>query len=260
MAEKICIDQLGRKVSIPDKPLRIVSLVPSITDFLHYLNFEKEVIGITKFCIHPNEWFKTKTRIGGTKSLNIEKILALNPDLIIGNKEENVENEIKALSNHFPVWMSDVNSFDDAIEMIKKLGNVLNRQNECKSLIHSINDSFQNLKNIGQQKSVLYFIWHNPDYLAGNFTFIDSILNTLGFVNDCKMNRYPDMNDISIDSPDYIFLSSEPFPFSSKHIEYFKDKFPTSKVVLVNGEMFSWYGSYMLKLPSYIENELINKL
>ena len=132
MAEKIFIDQLGRKVSIPDKPLRIVSLVPSITDFLHYLNFEKEVIGITKFCIHPNEWFNTKTRIGGTKSLNIEKISALNPDLIIGNKEENVENEINALSNHFPVWMSDVNSFDDAIEMIKKLGDVLNRQNECK--------------------------------------------------------------------------------------------------------------------------------
>ena len=95
-------------------------------------------------------------------------------------------------------------------------GNVLNRQDECKSLIHSIIDSFQNLGNIGQQKSVLYFIWHNPDYLAGSFTFIDSILNTLGFINHCKMNRYPDMNDISIDSPDYIFLSSEPFPFLNK--------------------------------------------
>ena len=124
MANKTFVDQLGREVFISGRPIRIISLVPSITDFLHHLNLDKEVVGITKFCIHPHVWFKSKTRVGGTKKLNLDKIKALQPDLIIGNKEENTEEEINILSNQFPVWMSDVNSFNDAMDMIEELGPV----------------------------------------------------------------------------------------------------------------------------------------
>lgn len=260
MANRTFVDQLGREVFISGKPIRIISLVPSITDFLHYLKLDKEVLGITKFCIHPNEWFKSKIRVGGTKKLNLDKIQALKPDLIIGNKEENTEEEINLLSNQFPVWMSDVNSFNDAIDMIKKLGDVLYRTNECRVLLDSIRNSFEGIRNIGQDKSVLYFIWHEPNYVAGNCTYIGSVINTLGFVNHCKMDRYPDFDDLSIDSPDYVFLSSEPFPFKGQHIDYFKNKFPESKIILVNGEMFSWYGSYMLKVPNYVNCDLMKLL
>jgi len=256
MAKRTCVDQLGREVFISGKPLRIISLVPSITDFLHHLKLDKEVVGITKFCVHPHSWFTSKTRVGGTKKLNLDVITALKPDLIIGNKEENTEEDISFLSNQFPVWMSDVNSFNDAIEMIEKLGDVLYRINECQVLLDSILNSFKGIKNIGRHKSVLYFIWHEPNYVAGKSTYIGSIINTLGFVNHCKMDRYPDFDDLSVDSPDYVFLSSEPFPFTSRHIDYFKNKFPESKIVLVNGEMFSWYGSYMLKVPFYVNDEL----
>ena len=82
-------DQLLRTIAISATPQRIVSTVPSQTELLHYLGLEKEVIGITKFCIHPSAWFRSKERIGGTKQLNIAKIKDLKPDLILANKEEN---------------------------------------------------------------------------------------------------------------------------------------------------------------------------
>src|SRR4051812_30672051 len=95
------VDQLGRTVSLAAKATRIVSIVPSQTELLYDLGLHEEVVGITKFCIHPVEWFRTKTRVGGTKKLDFEKIKSLNPDLIIGNKEENEQAQIKDLMNHY---------------------------------------------------------------------------------------------------------------------------------------------------------------
>ena len=131
MKTRTFIDQLNRNVRINSAPQKIVSLVPSLTEFLHYLGLEKEVVGITKFCIHPNSWFEQKERIGGTKRINIERIKAIQPDLVIGNKEENTKDDISALDGFAPVWMSDVNSFNDAIEMIQKLGLVLSKEKAC---------------------------------------------------------------------------------------------------------------------------------
>src|ERR1700741_3198050 len=107
------IDQTGRKISIPQIPQRIISLVPSQTELLFDLGLDKEVVGITKFCVHPPEWFQTKTRVGGTKQLKIDLIKQLQPDLIIANKEENVKEQIEELEKHFPVWISDVNNLED---------------------------------------------------------------------------------------------------------------------------------------------------
>src|SRR6188768_1955353 len=90
-------------------PQRIVSLVPSQTELLHGLGLEKETIGITRFCVHPENWFKTKTRVGGTKTININTIHELKPDLIIANKEENVKEQVELLALNYPVWLTDVN-------------------------------------------------------------------------------------------------------------------------------------------------------
>src|ERR1700722_20147309 len=100
-------DQMGRTISVEWPVKRIISLVPSQTELLYSLGLADEVIGITKFCVHPKEWFHSKTRVGGTKKLDFEKIAALKPDLIIGNKEENEEVQIKQLMQDYPVWMSD---------------------------------------------------------------------------------------------------------------------------------------------------------
>src|SRR5688500_11346244 len=99
------IDQLGRNITLKGEPSRIISLVPSQTELLFDLGLGEHVVGITKFCVHPKEWFRSKTRVGGTKKLDIEKIRSLNPDLIIGNKEENEKEQIEELIKEFPVWM-----------------------------------------------------------------------------------------------------------------------------------------------------------
>lgn len=121
-------DQLGRKIELNYIPKRIISVVPSQTELLHSLGMEEEVIGITKFCVHPQQWFRIKIRIGGTKQLDIGKIKNLQPDLIIANKEENTRDQIEKLAIHFPVWISDVNTLEDALSMIYSIGNMLDKK------------------------------------------------------------------------------------------------------------------------------------
>jgi ABC-type Fe3+-hydroxamate transport system substrate-binding protein len=90
-------DQLNRIIELASTPQRIVSLVPSQTELLFDLGMDETVVGITKFCVHPKEWHQSKTRVGGTKKVNIEKVISLKPDLIIANKEENLKSDIEAL-------------------------------------------------------------------------------------------------------------------------------------------------------------------
>src|SRR6185503_8492334 len=127
-------DQLGRTISLENPPRRIISLVPSQTELLHDLGLEEEVVGITKFCIHPTDWFRHKTRVGGTKDIRSDVILNLQPDLIIANKEENQSQQIEELSPHFPVWISDISTLSDALEMIRALGDLTDRSPQADSL------------------------------------------------------------------------------------------------------------------------------
>lgn len=249
---RVVTDQMNRTIRLEGIPCRIVSLVPSQTELLHDLGLSDEVVGITKFCIYPEEWFKSKNRVGGTKQVNIEKVKALQPDLIIGNKEENTIEDIAALEKIAPVWMSDIYTYEDALEMISLLGNVLGKENECAEIISEIDNEFKSLPAFNAKK-VLYFIWKDPDYLAGKSTFIDAMITKAGFDNLCKDERYPELKEQS-ENPDYIFLSSEPFPFKKDHEREFQARFPQAKIVFVDGELFSWYGSRMKRFPRYIVN------
>ena len=245
-------DQTSYQINLSGTPKRIVSLVPSQTELLYTLGLEDEVIGITKFCIHPNEWFKTKERVGGTKKLDIEKILSLQPDLILGNKEENTKEDIEALRKHAPVWLSDIYSFDDAIDMIDQVGIMTNTITKAQMLIHSIFIA-QNELVPTAPKRVAYLIWNEPLVLAGKNTFIDAMMTAAGFENILTTKRYPTLTDAQLKklNPQYIFLSSEPFPFTEKHSDDFQERFPDATIVLVDGELFSWYGSRLLKSFDY---------
>jgi len=251
MEKRTFVDQMGRNVEVPFPPKRIISLVPSQTELLHYFGLEDVVIGITKFCIYPDEWFRNKQRIGGTKQLKLDEILALKPDLIIGNKEENTKEDIDFLAQHVPVWMSDINTFKEAVDMINLIGQLTDKQQIAQELNTTIEQSFNQLGNIGKSRSVLYFIWDEPSFVVGKSTFIDSVLTKIGFVNACQKERYPALSDLEPLNPDFIFLSSEPFPFKEEHFLKFEELFPTSKIQFVDGESFSWYGSRMLEAPSY---------
>lgn len=247
---------MEREIFLPALPLRIVSLVPSQTELLHYLDLEDEVVGITKFCIHPKSWHEKKTRVGGTKALDISKIKSLQPDLIIGNKEENNQQDIEKLEKIAPVWMSDIYNLDDAFEMILSLGKILGKKQKAQKLVEMIQNQFDKLKPKSASKTALYFIWNNPEMLAGKHTFINEMMNRCGLINLAQGDRYPIAS--GEEKPDFILLSSEPFPFNETHVVTFQQKYPESKVICVDGEYFSWYGSRLKDAPTYF-NEMLAK-
>lgn len=237
-------------------PQRIVSLVPSQTELLFELGLGDRVVGITKFCVHPKEWFEGKKRVGGTKSVDFDKIRALNPDLIIGNKEENERSDIEALENEFPVWMSDIFDLSDAVEMIQKIGELTQTEAKATQISDKIIRefdalSFQIKDNKLEGKTVAYFIWKEPLFCVGSETFVNAMLESMGLRNFVTEPRYPEFDTASEGHPDIVFLSSEPYPFKEKHIEEFQAQFPKSKIMIVDGELFSWYGSRLQMAPKY---------
>lgn len=244
---------MNRTIALEKVPKRIVSIVPSQTELLFDLGLNEEVIGITKFCVHPQTWFRSKERVGGTKKLNIEKIRSLKPDLIIGNKEENSKEDIEKLEKIAPVWMSDIFDLKDAFEMISSIGHIVDKEKEALVLISQIEKNFENLEKFVDPKSVLYFIWKDPYLLAGKQTFIDDMIKRLGCENLCSESRYPELKKEGKLNPDFVFLSSEPYPFSEKHFPELKNIFPNSKIMIVDGEMFSWYGSRLKYAADYFK-------
>jgi ABC-type Fe3+-hydroxamate transport system substrate-binding protein len=253
---KFLTDQMGRQIQALSPPARIISLVPSQTELLFDLGLDEEIIGVTRFCIHPHEKTAHKTRIGGTKDFDIEKIKALKPDLIIGNKEENYEEGIYELQKHFPVWMSDIYCLDDAYQMMEAVGEITNKPEEAKAIISEIKSNFQSLRPALRPPplSCAYFIWRKPYMVAAPGTFIDHMLGVLGVKNAFNdMARYPavTMEQIEQHQPNFIFLSSEPYSFSERHISEFQNISPLSKIMIVDGELFSWYGSRLRYTAKY---------
>ena len=252
-------DQMNRTIRLESTPIRIVSLVPSQTELLFDLGLEKEVVGITKFCIHPNNWFRNKTRVGGTKNVNFEQIEKLKPDLIIANKEENTESEIKQLIKKYPVWISDIQNLEDALEMIFLIGRMTNTNANAKCIINDIQKRFDLLNPIHTKKTA-YFIWQNPMMSVNKSRFIHNMMSRCGFENIFATTNddYPEISEEQLQelNPEIILLSSEPYPFKEKHIEQFQEICPTAIIKLVDGEMFSWYGSRLQYAPKYFQNLL----
>lgn len=250
------VDHIGYTIEIESTPKRIVSLVPSQTELLYDLGLEEEVVGITKFCIHPNHWFRTKKRIGGTKNVHIDWVAELKPDLIIANKEENIQEQVDQLREIAPVWTSDISSLSDALRMIEDIGSLTNKINHAKQLIKTINSSFQSIQIPSKKLRVLYLIWRAPFMVAGGDTFIHDMLQYIGCINAVEyLHRYPVLSEEEIRSiqPDVVLLSSEPYPFKEKHLIELKELLPHSTIHLVDGELFSWYGSRLKLSPVYFE-------
>ena len=249
-------DQLGRWVRCEQYPQRIVSLVPSQTELLFDLGLEEQVVGITKFCVHPKHWKKTKTIVGGTKQFRKEELFELAPDLVIANKEENTQEMVAELQNHAPVYVSDVNDLPSALGMIKDVGHLTHTANRAERMIAEIQEGFHQLQQVKTKRKALYLIWKNPYMAAGCDTFIHDMMNRSGFENAIHQSRYPEVSEEEIVAlnPEIILLSSEPFPFQKKHIRELEQLLPESKVVLVDGEVFSWYGSRLLKAAGALKN------
>jgi iron complex transport system substrate-binding protein len=252
-------DQLNRKLQINNIPKRIVSLVPSQTELLVDLGLENLIVGITKFCVHPKHLRKDKIVVGGTKQINIEKIKELKPDIILCNKEENTKAIIEGLKPLAPIHISDIINLKDCDELIKMYGDIFKVEESALSIISKIeNERIKFLAKIKHQtmQKVAYFIWRDPWMVAASNTFINCMINEAGFQNVFKdENRYPEigLNHSCLKETDMIFLSSEPYPFKETHIKELQIKFPDKTIRIVDGELFSWYGSRLKKSFKYFE-------
>ncbi|MEI8280158.1 MAG: helical backbone metal receptor [Bacteroidota bacterium] len=254
-------DMMGRTIHVPIQPKRIVSLVPSQTELLYDLGLEDEVVGITKFCVHPEVWFRNKKRIGGTKNVHIEDVLGLKPDLIIANREENVKEQIGELNKYCPVWVSDIQHIADALQMIHEVGILTQRSEKANAICEEVERGFAQLQQDSQAKRVAYFIWYEPWMSIGHDTFIHEVIERMGWTNVlADMQRYPEIDIVELAKrkPELVLLSSEPYPFKEKHVFEIQAVLPETEVKLVDGEMFSWYGSRMLKAIDYLQ-ELIKE-
>ncbi len=253
---------LSSPVQLTYIPKKIISLVPSQTELLHYLGLEEATAGITKFCIHPKDWHLTKQKVGGTKTLNLPLIKELGPDLIIANKEENTKEQVEELAASFPVWVTDVNDLETALQMIGDIGQLTHKTIQANFLIEEIKNRFNELKpqpsTFNLQPSTAYLIWRKPWMAAGGGTFINDMLKLAGFKNIFSgISRYPEINidQLTALNCELLLLSSEPYPFKQKHIDELQALLPNTSILLTDGEMFSWYGSRLLQAPEYF-NEL----
>jgi ABC-type Fe3+-hydroxamate transport system substrate-binding protein len=257
----ISIDQTGRTVYSPPDPLRIISLVPSQTELLFDLGLKDRIVGITRFCIHPENIIRMVQQVGGTKKIHHDILKKLNPDLIIANKEENTKEEIELLMHDYPVWISDVHEYESALEMIHALGYITNTLAKADQLIADIRNEFEILENSVAQKDLVskklktvYLIWEKPLMVVGRENFIHAMLEKCGFMNAfADQLRYPitSLEEIKVRECDLVILPSEPFPFAQKHVEQYQKLLEGVKIIRADGEMFSWYGSRMKLAPSY---------
>ncbi|MFY0603216.1 MAG: ABC transporter substrate-binding protein [Flavobacteriaceae bacterium] len=243
-----------------DTPKRIVSLVPSQTELLYDLGLEANIVGVTKFCVHPISARKNKVVVGGTKNIHLEKIKQLHPDIILCNKEENTKEIVTICKEITTTHVSNIFTLEDANNLILEYGKIFSKNKEAIDIVKKIQYQMKEFKKFTADKPIIkvaYFIWKSPWMVAANNTFIHYILKINNFQNIYEdLERYPTVDLGLIKNgicPELIFLSSEPYPFKENHVQELKEQVLESKIILVDGEMFSWYGSRMLKAFKYFK-------
>jgi len=247
-------DARGHTVTLDAPPQRIVSLVPSQTELLADLGLDAEVVGLTRFCVHPVGWKEEKQIVGGTKNVNLDRVRALAPDLVLANLEENTRDDVEALDAIAPVYVTDVADVDDALAMIRTVGALVGREDAADGLAVEIERGFAGLR-ARPPLRVAYLIWRDPWMTVGGDTFIHDVLRRASLANVFgDRTRYPEVTEeeIAAAEPEVVFLSSEPFPFREKHRAEMESVVPGVPVRLVDGELFSWYGSRMRLAPPYL--------
>ncbi|MBD3583980.1 helical backbone metal receptor [Flavobacterium selenitireducens] len=253
-------DQVGIEHRFTSTPKRIVSLVPSQTELLYELGLEANIVGITKFCVHPAHLKATKKIVGGTKKLHVERVASLEPDIIIANKEENTLEIVESLQRIAPVWVTDIATIEDNLKMISDFGQLFSVRTEARKWIDKIEFAHANFKKFMSGRPshrVAYFIWKNPHMVAGGGTFINEMLKLNHFVNIYEeRERYPEIiiQKMRIQGdPEIVLLSSEPYPFKDEDAFELGRFTHHAKTIFVDGEMFSWYGSRLVKAFDYFK-------
>lgn len=258
-------DQVGEDVEVPARAGRIVSLCPSTTETLFALGAGGRVVGRTDYCCEPADEVESVATVGGTKTIRIERVERVQPDLILAVKEENDREQVEALRARWPVVVLDPVDVDSAIDGIECTGTAIGQAEDGREMADEIRRQFAELPDAAGIR-VAYLIWRKPWMVAGPGTYIDDLLTRLGFVNvagglPAKEGRYPALDATRLKElrPAFLLASSEPFPFSDKHIPELREAVPSAEPVLVDGQAFSWHGSRM-RHATGVFRELISGL
>ncbi len=249
-------DDLGRSLRLEAPPRRIVSLCPSQTETLFALGLREQIVGVTRYCVHPPDLVSQKVKVGGTKQLNFAALEQLKPDLIVAEKEENRREDVERLSERWPVFVTDVGDIESALRMIGTLGRLCDCKRNAEQLSHEISSRWAKLQQATKPQRTVYLIWRKPYMAAGTGTYIHSVLRRCGFINAISAARYPalTLTELQQVDPDLVLLSSEPYPFGERHMQELAALLPQARIELVDGEMFSWYGVRMLQAADYLQD------
>jgi len=260
------IDGRGKEVMLPSVPARIVSLVPSTTESLFELGCADRVVGVSRFCVHPTEVSEVP-RVGGTKDVDIDRVLALEPDVVIGNCEENTREVFDALEAHVPVYAAFPRTVDEAMDDVGALGRLIGAELAAARWRAEADRARADLKQEIAERGFFrygYLIWRQPWMTISNDTFIASMLREAGGVNVFgeHASRFPvvEGNELGAAGLDLLFLSSEPFPFREEHAAEIAgvSGLLRGQVRFVDGEYCSWHGVRMREAFEYLAGCLRN--
>ncbi|MFQ5790838.1 MAG: helical backbone metal receptor [Acidobacteriota bacterium] len=257
-------DATGTSLSLAALPRRIISLVPSVTDTVFALGAGDRLVGITRYCAHPEDARLRLPVVGGTKSPRIEAIRELRPDLVLANQEENGREDVHALRRSVPVYVAFPRSVPEAIVEIRRLGMLLGREVAAHRLAGELTFQLHRLREQARRRRpfrYLYLIWRRPYMAAGPGTFIDAFFREGGGENALPLSseRYPGLEASDIDAAraDAVLLSSEPYPFTEDHVgELMRSIKEGSRLkkrtLLVDGELLSWHGARLRRGMPYL--------
>ena len=249
------VDDRGREHDTGKPPGRIVSLVPSTTETLFRLGCGGRVVGATRFCVRPDE-VGGLPKVGGTKDPSIDRIMALEPDIVIGNVEENCEKAFREMEAcGLRVYAAYPRDVDGALQDLLRMGSVLGRRKEAEVLFERIRKTRSALRK--RPFRYAYLIWRKPWMAAGRAYFISSMLSEAGGTNIFADSEkaYPEVQVEDLAEADFVLLSSEPFPFKERHRQELVEAadIHPSRILFVDGELCSWHGARMAEAFPYLD-------
>ena len=242
------VDALHRALELPRTPRRIVSLVPSLTEWLFVLGLGECVVGVTDFCTRPAAGVAPKPKLRGTKNPDRERIIALKPDLVIANREENRERDVAALAAAgLVVYVTDPRAVAGAIETLATLAQVLDADAAAQPYLAEMRAVYAatTAATRAAGRRVLIPIWRDPWMAIGADTYAADLVQVCGGQNVAAslVGRYPrfELEQIAALDPDLIWLPSEPYAFSAADLPALEPYF-NGEIEFVDGELLTWYG------------------
>ena len=253
--DTILVDASGVALAAGSSPQRIVSLIPSTTELLCDLGLADRLVGVTAYCVEPREVVRSKTRVGGEKDPDLERIRSLAPDLVVANVEENVQAHVETLREWgIRVWVTYPRAVADSLRMIRELGEVTGASAPATALLHQLEPLVARARAAAAARPsvpVFYAIWRSPYMTIGADTYLSDVLATCGAANvfGDRPERYPavTLDEVAARRPSVILLPDEPFRFRRGHLKDF-DPYTDIPAVrqgrlhLVDGKPFSWHG------------------